>query len=116
MSWGSIELEDEVRNWYVSLDEERQARAAFNIDRLADLGPLLDEPFTKQLDGKLRELRFYLDGSPTRVTYWIASGRRIILLTVFVKSRRREVRQVARARRAMEQCIAEEHRIEEVER
>jgi len=24
------------------------------------MGPLLDEPFAKQLDGKLRELRFYL--------------------------------------------------------
>jgi len=25
-----------------------------------EMGPLLDEPFAKQLDGKLRELRFYL--------------------------------------------------------
>lgn len=49
------------------------------------MGPLLDEPFTKQLDGKLRELWFYLGGRPTRITYWIASNRRIILLTVFVK-------------------------------
>jgi len=24
------------------------------------MGPLFDEPFAKQLDGKLRELRFYL--------------------------------------------------------
>jgi hypothetical protein len=39
------------------------------------MGPLLDEPFTKQLDGKLRELRFYLGGRPTRITYWIASNR-----------------------------------------
>ena len=61
----------------------------FHVDRLAELGPVLDEPHTRQLDGKLRELRFYLASRPTRVTYWIASGRRIILLTVFVKTQRK---------------------------
>jgi hypothetical protein len=39
---------------------------------LAGQGPLLGEPYTRQLDGKLRELRFYLNGLPVRVTYWIA--------------------------------------------
>ena len=37
------------------------ARVAFHIDLLADEGPLLDEPYTRQLDGPLRELRFHLD-------------------------------------------------------
>ena len=109
MSWGEVELEPEVRDWYLSLDEDNQARVQFNVDRLAEMGPLLDEPFTKQLDGKLRELRFYLDGRPTRVTYWIASGRRIILLTVFVKNQRRERREVDRAKRAFDRCLAEGH-------
>ena len=90
-----------------------QARVQFNVDRLAELGPLLDEPFTKQLDGKLRELRFHLDGRATRITYWIASGRRIVLLTVFVKAQRRERREVERAKRAFQRCIAEEHTAEE---
>jgi hypothetical protein len=88
MSWGEVELEPEVRDWYLSLGEDDQARVRFHIDRLADQGPLLDEPHTRQLDGKLRELRFYLDGRATRVTYWIATGRRVILLTVFSKTRR----------------------------
>ena len=77
------------------------------------MGPLLDEPFAKQLDGKLRELRFYLGGRPTRITYWIASNRRIILLTVFVKTRQRERREVDRARRAYQRCAAERHTAEE---
>lgn len=77
------------------------------------MGPLLDEPFTKQLDGKLRELRFYLGGRPTRITYWIASSRRIILLTVFVKTRQRERREVDRSRRAYQRCAAERHTAEE---
>jgi hypothetical protein len=91
------------------LDEEEQAQVRFHIDRLAELGPLLDEPHTRQLDGKLRELRFFLSGRPTRVTYWIASGRRIILLTVFVKTQRKERHEVGRATEAMERCMAEGH-------
>lgn len=113
MSWGSVELESEVRDWYLALDEEERARARFHIDRLAELGPLLDEPHTKQLDGKLRELRFFLEGRPTRITYWIASGRRIILLTVFVKTRQRERSEVDRARRALQACITDDHTLDE---
>ena len=87
----------------------------FHVDRLAELGPLLDEPYTRQLDGKLRELRFYLAGRPTRVTYWIAPGRRVILLTVFAKTQRQQRREIRRAKQAMERCVAEEHTAEEEE-
>ena len=80
---------------------------------LAETGPLLGEPYTRQLDGKLRELRFHLDRQALRITYWIATGRRIILLTVFVKSRMREARELERAVRALARCMAEEHTIEE---
>ena len=90
MSWGEVELEPEVRDWFLALDEAEQGRVEFHIDRLAERGPLLDEPHTKQLDGKLRELRFYLGNHNIRATYWIAPGRRIILLTVFVKQGRQE--------------------------
>ncbi|MCP3854931.1 MAG: type II toxin-antitoxin system RelE/ParE family toxin [Actinomycetia bacterium] len=113
MFWGEVELEPEVREWYFILNHDQQGRVDFHIDRLAQEGPLLDEPHTKQLDGKLRELRFYLGSRATRITYWIAPGRRIILLTVFVKTKRQERRQVERARRAMEHCIAEDHTAED---
>jgi hypothetical protein len=61
----------------------------------------------------LRELRFHLDGRSVRVTYWIASGRRIVLLTVFVKTRMRESAEVDRARRALARCMAEAHEVED---
>jgi hypothetical protein len=48
-----------------------------------------------------------------RVTYWIATGRRILLLTVIAKSRMREEREVERARRALARGAAEEHTTEE---
>jgi hypothetical protein len=76
---------------------------------------LLGEPYTRQLDGKLRELRFHLERQSVRVTYWIASGRRIVLLTVFVKTRMRETHEVERARRALARCIEQGHTVEEDE-
>lgn len=109
MSWGTVELEPEVLDWLENLPDEQFGVAEFYIELLAGQGPLLGEPYTRQLDGKLRELRFYLNGLPVRVTYWIASGRRIVLLTVFRKTRMREAREVQRARRAMRWCIAQQH-------
>jgi hypothetical protein len=109
MSWGEVELESEVANWYLALDETARARVRFHIDRLAELGPLLDEPHTRQLEGKLRELRFFLAGRPMRISYWIAPGRRIVLLTAFTKTQRRERHEVRRARAAMERCMVEGH-------
>ena len=108
-----VELEPEVRDWYLNLEDEQRGRVDFRIDRLAREGPLLGEPHTRQLVGKLRELRFHLRGRDTRITYWIAPGRRVILLTVFTKTQRRERRQIERARRAMERCIAEGHTTED---
>ncbi len=48
-----------------------------------------------------------------RLTYWIAPGWRIVLLTMFVKTRTREDREFARARRALARCIEAEHEAEE---
>jgi hypothetical protein len=113
MVWGTVELESEVRNWLERLPATQFATAAFYIDLLAANGPLLGEPYTRQLDGKLRELRFHLEGEAVRVTYWIASGRRIVLLTAFRKTRMRERREVWRARVAMRRCVVEAHTVDE---
>jgi hypothetical protein len=111
MSWGTVELEPEVRDWLERLPTAQFARVAFYVDLLADEGPLLGEPYTRQLDGKLRELRFHLDDDAMRVTYWIAAERRIVLMTVFRKTRMREYREVQRARRAFRRCVEERHTV-----
>ena len=113
MGWGTVELEPEVRDWLEQLSIPQFATAAFHIDLLAEQGPLLGEPYTRQLAGKLRELRFHLDRQAVRVTYWVASGRRIVLLTVFAKKRGREDREIERARRALVRCLAEDHGVGE---
>jgi ribosome-binding protein aMBF1 (putative translation factor) len=102
VAWGTVELEAEVASWVEALPAREFGRVEFYIDLPAERGPLLDEPFTRQLRGKLRELRFYLGarGDAVRLSYFIASGRRIILLTVFRKQRRREQAEIERAYRA----------------
>ena len=113
MSWGTVELEPEVRRWLDQLFTAQFATAAFYVDLVAERGPLLGEPYSRQLDGKLRELRFHLDGRAVRVTYWIAPGRRIILLTVFAKTLVRETAEVERARPALARCVREDHQVED---
>ncbi len=113
MTWGTVELELEVRDWLEGLSTTQFATAALYVDLLAEHGPLLGEPYTRQLDGKLRELRFHLGGQAVRVTYWIASGRRIVLLTVFLKTRMRQTREIERAQRALKRCIAAAHTAED---
>ncbi|MFC4374006.1 type II toxin-antitoxin system RelE/ParE family toxin [Nocardia halotolerans] len=113
MNWGEVELEPEVDAWFDSLVQSDQETAVFYVDLLAHQGALLGEPYTRQLQGKLRELRFHLDRQSVRITYWIAPGRRIILLTVFRKQRMREHAEVRRAARVMQRCIEEAHTAEE---
>lgn len=58
VAWGSVELEPEVVEWLEGLPDDQFGRVEFYIDLLADRGAQLGEPYTRQLQGKLRELRF----------------------------------------------------------
>ncbi|MEX0782958.1 MAG: type II toxin-antitoxin system RelE/ParE family toxin [Dehalococcoidia bacterium] len=108
-----IESEPEVTEWARGLTTEQFARAVFYVDLLEQQGSLLSEPYTRQLRGKLRELRFHLETSQWRMTYYIGTRRRIVLLTVFRKTQRREAHEIDRAERAMNRCIDERHLEEE---
>lgn len=109
MPWGHVEAEPEVEKWLAQLSDAEFGRVAFYIDMLEELGVHLAEPYTRQLVGKLRELRFYLGRAQTRISYYTAPGRVIVLLTVFQKQRQREKREIDRAERAMKKCIDEGH-------
>jgi phage-related protein len=101
MGWGTVESSDEVRTWLAGLPEDDQAHVQFYVDLLENQGVLLGEPYTRDLGAKLRELRFHLGRARTRITYTILTGRRIVLLTVFAKTKMRETTEIERARRAM---------------
>ena len=103
----AIEIEAEVRSWLSALSDRDFGRVDFLVGLLAERAEDLGEPYTRHLGGKVRELRFHLLAQQTRVTYWLAPGRRVILLTVFRKTRGAEVAEVARALQAQKRCEAE---------
>ena len=101
-----IELEAEVQQWLDSLPPADYLRVMKLADFLADHAETLGEPQTRHLGGKLRELRFSLHRREQRITYWLAPARRIVMLTVFHKTRLREIAEVDRARAAQQRCEA----------
>jgi hypothetical protein len=74
----AVEVEPEVRSWLERLSDREFGRADFLVGLLAEQAETLGEP-----------------------------GRRIILLTVFRKTRSAEAAEVARALQAQKTCEAE---------
>lgn len=99
-----IELEPEVRAWLETLTLKNYAKVEAMADILADSAETLGEPYSRHLSGKTRELRFRLERSAVRISYWLAPVRRVVLLTVFRKTRQVEQAEVARALAAQELC------------
>jgi len=106
-----LEIEPEVRQWLDLLSDRDYLQAEHAAERLLDAPTTLGEPYSRHLGDGLRELRFAMghDGNAIRLTYWLAPDRRIVLLTVFRKTRMREEAEVERARVAMKTCRAEGH-------
>ena len=103
-----MEIEPEVRSWLARLSDRDFGRVDFHVGLLAEHAESLGEPYTRHLGGKVRELRFHLLAQQARVTYWLAPGRRLILLTVFRRTRSAETAKVARALRAQKACEADQ--------
>ncbi|WP_026417004.1 type II toxin-antitoxin system RelE/ParE family toxin [Actinomadura oligospora] len=109
-----IEIEPEIREWLRALSDRHYDKVERAVDMLATRPTTLGEPYSRHLGGKLRELRFTLDGSAVRLSYWLAPEQRIVLLTVFRKSRPREEAEVERARLAQRACEAGHGRAEHI--
>ncbi|WUH98709.1 type II toxin-antitoxin system RelE/ParE family toxin [Spirillospora sp. NBC_00431] len=102
-----IEIEPEVRRWLELLTDRHYDKVERAADMLASQPTTLGEPYSRHLGGKVRELRFTLDGDSVRITYWLAPQQRLVLLTVFRKTRPREDAEIERARQAQKVCEAE---------
>ena len=57
-----------------------RARVVKLIDLLAAYGVLLKEPYTRQIKGKIRELRIKDNLGHIRVLYFTFTGRRIVFV------------------------------------
>ncbi|MGD0376835.1 MAG: type II toxin-antitoxin system RelE/ParE family toxin, partial [Streptosporangiaceae bacterium] len=64
---------------------------------LAEKGTELGGPWSDHLEGTVWELRIRLRDIAARVTYWCTPDGKIVLLTVFRKTRQHDQRQIDRA-------------------
>lgn len=62
-----------------------RAKVVKLIDLLAEQGVLLKEPYTRQVRGKIRELRIKDHIGHVRILYFTFTGKRFILLHGFLK-------------------------------
>lgn len=92
-----VEFEPEVRVWLAGPPRNEYDRVEFYGDLLAEQADQLSEPYSRHLGGKLRESRFHLPNRQVRISYWLAPAHRVVLLTVFAKTRAREWAEVERA-------------------
>lgn len=74
-----------VANFIDSLPLGTRAKVFRLIELLAKYGVLLKEPYTKQVRGKVRELRIKDSKGAIRVLYFTYTGKRFILLHGFIK-------------------------------
>ena len=74
-----------VADFLDGLQGGTRAKVVKMFDRLAEYGVLLDEPFTRQIRGKIRELRVKDNQGNVRILYFTFTGRRFILLHGFLK-------------------------------
>ncbi|WP_167478072.1 type II toxin-antitoxin system RelE/ParE family toxin [Nocardia arthritidis] len=106
-----ILAEPEVVEFLYQLDPAGRAAADHRACLLAEQGPTLGEPYSRNLGDGVRELRFALSTSQqARITYWFPGGPLIIMLTAFIKQRQREMREVERAKLARKLCEAQHDR------
>ncbi len=105
----TVEIEPEVRLWLMNLPDADYQVAEHIVGLLLDAPATLGEPYSRHLGNGVRELRFALghDRQAVRVSYRLAPGRRIVLLTVFRKTKQREATEVERAKHAGKVCEAE---------
>ncbi|MBI5894001.1 MAG: type II toxin-antitoxin system RelE/ParE family toxin [Deltaproteobacteria bacterium] len=74
-----------VKEFLNSLSRTARAKAMRLIEFLTERGVLLKEPYTRQVKGKIRELRIKDIQGAIRILYFTYTGKRFILLHGFIK-------------------------------
>jgi len=74
-----------VADFIDSLDKEGQAKITRYINLLSNLGVLLKEPYTRQIEGKIREIRTTSRTGEIRILYFTYTGKRFFLLHGLIK-------------------------------
>lgn len=111
MGWTTEFYEDAkgnepVADFLDSLDEEGRAKITRYIKLLLEFGVLLKEPYTRQVEGKIREVRTSNRTGEIRVLYFTYTGKRFILLHGMIKkTKKTPPEDIEIARKRMEDFI-----------
>ena len=98
----------EAEQEFNALPMDMQAHGAWVIELLESMGPQrVREPYVKQVEGKLWEMRLKGQAGIARALYFAKVGRRLCVVRVFVKKTQKT------PRREIELAL---HRIAQVER
>lgn len=82
----SIKLFPEVEKYLDQLSVKDRAKVSKYIEYLRQHQGILDEPYSKHIRGKLRELRVDFGRNRHRIFYFTFINRNIILLHAFLKN------------------------------
>lgn len=74
-----------AKDFLLSLDIKMRAKMMRTIDLLADNGPQLREPYSKNLTDGIFELRAKVGSNISRVLYFFIVGKQVILSHGFIK-------------------------------
>lgn len=74
-----------VKEYINDLTEKQRAKVLRYIEFLRVNKGYLDEPYSRHITGKIRELRIDFGGNHHRIFYFTFVGKRIILLHGFLK-------------------------------
>lgn len=77
--------EKPAKNFILGLDVKMRAKLLGTINILEEKGNYLREPYSKELEDGIFEIRGKVGSDITRVLYFFYYGRRIILTNGFVK-------------------------------
>jgi phage-related protein len=100
-----------VRKFLNSISITARAKAMKLIEFLTESGVLLKEPYTRQVRGKIRELRIKDSQGAIRILYFTFTGRRFILLHGFIKkTEKTPIRDIELAEKRMFDFLQKEGR------
>jgi phage-related protein len=77
--------EEPVKEYIDRLDSKSRAKVLKYVEFLREHDGYLDEPYSRHIQGKIRELRVDFSTNRHRIFYFVFVGRNIILLSVFLK-------------------------------
>lgn len=98
-----------VEEFILSQNNKMRAKIFRALDILAQNGYSLREPYSKQLEKDLYELRIQQGSDITRILYFFVVNGKVILLSGFVKkTQKTPKKEIALAKKRREQYILQE--------